>query len=53
MERYAKEQRVIIVRTHYKYGKIMRKQFAKFVEFSVDEMQLISQQFKEWLRNSR
>jgi len=31
----------------------MRKQFANFVEFSVHEMHDISQQFKEWLRNSR
>ena len=31
----------------------MWKQFAKFVEFSVDEMHHISQQLKEWLRNLR
>ena len=31
----------------------MRKHFAKFVEFSVDEMYYASQQFKELLRNSR
>ena len=30
----------------------MRKQFAKFVEFSVDEMHHISQHLKEWLGNS-
>ena len=28
-ERYTKEHRVIIVKTHYKYGKVMWKQFAK------------------------
>lgn len=31
----------------------MRKQFAKFVEFSVDKMHWMSQQFEEWLRHSR
>jgi hypothetical protein len=28
-------------------GKVMQKQFAKFVEFLVDEMHHVSQQFKE------
>jgi len=47
MERYDKEQRVIIVKTLYKYGEVMLKQFSNFVEFSVDEMHHISQQLKE------
>ena len=34
-------------------GKVLQKQFAKFVECSVDKMHHISQQFKELLRNSR
>ena len=29
-------------------GKVMRKQFANFVEFSVDEMHHIGQQLKEF-----
>ena len=47
MERYTKERRVVTVKTRYKYGEIMWKQFAKFVEFSIDEMHHTSQQFKE------
>jgi hypothetical protein len=50
MERYTKEQRVIIVQTHYKYGEVMPKQFAKFTEFSVDEMHHISQQLKRTIK---
>jgi len=34
-------------------GKVMRKQFANFVDFSVDKMHRIIQQFKEGIRNSR
>ena len=31
-----KEQRVIIVKSHYKHGESHAEKFAKFVEFSVD-----------------
>ena len=34
-------------------GKVIRKQFANFVEFSVNEMHIVSQQLKKWLRNLR
>jgi hypothetical protein len=46
MERYTKEQGVIFVKTHYKYGESYAET-AKFVQLSVDEMHHISQQFKE------
>jgi len=47
MERYNKEQRIIIVKTHYKYGESYAETVRKFVEFSVNKMHHISQQFKE------